>query len=206
MSSRAKARDLLFELWRSVMPHPLLKIAAYCAYLASWVIVTAVALFGQLLRLRKLTAGPKMTITMPVVVGSLLQVLAAFILTRALPNGPLHPQTFELAGALVLAPLGAGLYTWSLRSAPNDADANTLITDGAYEWLRHPIYLAFLAMLVATGFLISAGTKLIVPVLLYVAGSELRIATEESELVQKFSEDYAQYRSRTRWRYLPGLR
>ncbi len=195
------------------MPLPQLKIASYSAYLASWVIVTAVALFGQLLRLRKLTAGPnkltagpKVTITMPVVVGSLLQALAAFILTRALPNGPLHPQTFELAGALLLAPLGALLYTWSLRSAPNDADANTLITDGAYAWLRHPIYLAFLAMLVATGFLISAGMKLIVPALLYIAGSELRIATEESELAQKFPKDYAQYRSRTRWRYLPGLR
>ena len=143
---------------------------------------------------------------MPVVVGSLLQVLAAFIMTRALPSGPLHPQTFELVGALLLAPLGAGLYTWSLRSVPKDADANTLITTGAYAWLRHPIYLAFLAMLVATGLLISAGMKLIVPVILYIAGTELRIATEESELAQKFPQDYAQYRSRTRWRYLPGLR
>ena len=184
----------------------MLKIASYSAYLASWAIVVVVALFGQLLRLRKLTAGPKMTITMPVVVGSLLQVLAAFIMTRALPSGPLHPQTFELVGALLLAPLGAGLYTWSLRSVPKDADANTLITTGAYAWLRHPIYLAFLAMLVATGLLISAGIKLIVPVILYIAGTELRIATEESELAQKFPQDYAQYRSRTRWRYLPGLR
>lgn len=192
------------------MPLPQLKIASYSAYLASWAIVAVVAFFGQLLRLRKLTVGPKMTITIPAVVGSLLQVLAAFILTRALPSGPLQPRSFELVGALLLAPLGAGLYTWSLRSVPKDADANTLsdtlVTTGAYAWLRHPIYLAFLALLVATGLLISAGMKMIVPVILYIAGSELRIATEESELAQKFPEDYAQYRSRTRWRYLPGLR
>jgi protein-S-isoprenylcysteine O-methyltransferase Ste14 len=43
-------------------------------------------------------------------------------------------------------------------------------------------------------------------VLLYLVGSELRIASEERELAQKFPEDYAAYRTRTRWRYLPGLR
>jgi hypothetical protein len=37
---------------------------------------------------------------------------------------------------------------------------------------------------VATGFLISADIKLILPVLLYLAGSELRIASEERELTE----------------------
>ena len=54
--------------------------------------------------------------------------------------------------------------------------------------MRNPLYLAFLAMLVATGFLISGGIKLILPVLLYLAGSELRIASEERELAEKFPE------------------
>jgi protein-S-isoprenylcysteine O-methyltransferase Ste14 len=184
----------------------LLKIAAYLAYLAAWFVVAAAAFFGQWLRLRKFTAASETTIATPVVIGSLLQVLAAFLITRSLPTGPLHPQPLELIGALVLAPLGAALFTWSLRSVPKDADTSTLVTAGAYAWLRHPIYLAFLAMLLATGFLISSGMKLILPVVLYLAGSELRIASEESDLAQKFPEDYAQYCSRTRWRYLPGLR
>ena len=81
-----------------------------------------------------------------------------------------------------------------------------MVTGGAYSWVRHPIYLAFLAMLVATGMLISSGVKLILPVLLYLAGSELRIASEEVELAKRFPDAYAMYRSRTRWRYLPGLR
>jgi protein-S-isoprenylcysteine O-methyltransferase Ste14 len=95
---------------------------------------------------------------------------------------------------------------WAIRSAPRDAGEGQLVTEGAYAWLRHPIYLAFLAMLVATGFVVSAGIRLILPVLLYLAGSELRIAAEEEELAEKFPDEYAQYRSSTRWRYLPGLR
>ncbi|MGA3202089.1 MAG: isoprenylcysteine carboxylmethyltransferase family protein [Bryobacteraceae bacterium] len=181
----------------------LLKIAAYCVYLVAWVVFAVGAVVGALPRLGRRVAG---TITAPQLIGTLLQILAAFAVTRSMGDGPLRPRTFELAGALVLAPLGAALFLWALRSVPRDADGDTLVTGGAYSWLRNPLYLAFLAMLVATGFLISGGVKLILPVLLYLAGSELRIASEERELAEKFPEGYAMYRSRTRWRYLPGLR
>jgi len=182
-----------------------LKIAAYCAYLAAWLVFAIAAVVGALPRLRRQPAATTV-ITARALIGTVLQVLAAFAVTRSMGSGPLHPRTFELAGALLLAPLGAALFVWALRSAPGDADGDTLVTGGAYTWLRHPIYLAFLAMLVATGFLISGGIKLILPVLLYLGGSELRIASEEGELAKKFPDGYAQYRDRTRWRYLPGLR
>jgi len=182
-----------------------LKITAYCVYLLAWVAFAIGAVVGALPRLGRRLA-PVTAIAAPQLIGTLLQILAAFAVTRSMGDGPLHPRTFELAGALVLAPLGAALFLWALRSVPRDADADTLVTEGAYSWLRNPLYLAFLAMLVATGFLISGGVKLILPVLLYLAGSELRIASEERELSEKFPEGYALYRSRTRWRYLPGLR
>jgi protein-S-isoprenylcysteine O-methyltransferase Ste14 len=187
-----------------VSTHDPLKIAAYCVYLAAWVVFAIAAVAGALPRLRRPTAAT--SITAPLLVGTVLQALAAFLVTGSMSSGPLRPRPFELAGALVLAPLGAALFVWALRSVPRDSDPNTLVTGGAYAWLRNPIYLAFLAMLVATGLLISGGIKLILPVLLYLAGSELRIAAEESELAEKFPQDYALYRSRTRWRYLPGLR
>ena len=106
----------------------------------------------------------------------------------------------------MLAPLAASLFVWVLQTAPNKGEAETLVTGGAYAWLRHPMYLAFLAMLVATGLIVSAGLKLVVAVVLYLAGSELRIASEEANLAEKFPADYAKYRLQTRWRYLPGLR
>jgi protein-S-isoprenylcysteine O-methyltransferase Ste14 len=182
-----------------------LKIAAYCVYLSAWVVFAIAAVAGALPVLRR-QAAAMTVITAPVIVGTLLQALAAFAITRSMGSGPLQPRTFELAFVLVLAPLGAALFVWALRSVPRDADGDTLVTGGAYRWLRNPIYLAFLAMLLATGLVISGGVKLILPVILYIAGSELRIASEERELAEKFPKDYAAYRSRTRWRYLPGLR
>jgi protein-S-isoprenylcysteine O-methyltransferase Ste14 len=81
-----------------------------------------------------------------------------------------------------------------------------LVTRGVYAWLRHPIYLAFLGMLVATGLLAANTVSLVIAVVVYLAGSELRIASEEKALVSQFQSQYEQYRLRTRWRYLPGLR
>ena len=179
-----------------------LKLAAYCAYLAAWLVFAIAALVSALRR----GLGMRTGMNVPVLIGTLLQVLAAYAITRSMASGPLRPSTFELAGTLALAPLGAALFCWALGSVPRHVDADTLVTGGAYSWLRHPIYLAFLAMLVATGFLVAGGVKLIVPVAIYLAGSELRIASEEAELGEKFPEGYARYRRQTRWRYLPGLR
>ena len=184
-----------------------LKLAAYCAYLASWLVFALAAAAGALPRLRRqnqpaLESG----MTPPVFIGTLLQVLGAFVLTGTMGSGPLRARPAELAGALLLAPAGAALFVWALRSAPKDARAERLVTDGAYKWLRHPIYLAFLAMLLATGLLLSAGPKLLLSILLYVGGSELRIASEEGELAERFPEEFARFRRQTRWRYLPGLR
>jgi len=81
-----------------------------------------------------------------------------------------------------------------------------LVTRGVYAWMRHPIYLAILAMLLATGFLASDGKGLLVAVVIYLAGPELRIASAEEDPARAFRAAYAQYRLRTRWRYLPGLR
>jgi protein-S-isoprenylcysteine O-methyltransferase Ste14 len=182
-----------------------LKMAAYCVYLAAWLVFAIAAVAGAIPRLRRqASAGVRMTA--PVLIGTLLQCAAAFAVTRSMKSGPLRPRTFELAGVLVLAPLGAALFVWAIRSVPRHAGGDALVTGGAYSWLRHPIYLAFLAMLIATGLLLSNGVKLILPVILYLAGSELRIASEEEELAERFPDSYTKYKRRTRWRYLPGVR
>jgi protein-S-isoprenylcysteine O-methyltransferase Ste14 len=182
-----------------------LQVATLCAYLAAWLVLAVGAVAGALPRRRRLSAVlPRITVAL--VAGTLLQGAAVLTTTLSMSNQPLRPRTFELAGTLALAPLAASLFAWSLLSAPSNTGTGTLVTGGAYAWLRHPMYLAFLAMLVATGLLVSAGLKLIAAVFLYLAGSELRIASEEADLAERFPADYAQYRLRTRWRYLPGLR
>jgi protein-S-isoprenylcysteine O-methyltransferase Ste14 len=68
------------------------------------------------------------------------------------------------------------------------------------------MYSAFLAMLLATGFVVSARLALIARVVLYVAGTELRITSEEGALEKQFPTEYEEYRLKTRWTYVPGLR
>jgi protein-S-isoprenylcysteine O-methyltransferase Ste14 len=104
-----------------------------------------------------------------------------------------------------MAPLGAAIYIWALRSGRR-ADPGTLVTTGAYALVRHPIYLGFFALLVATGLLASSGVKLVAAAIVYLAGSELRIAYEEGDLADKFPDRHAEYKARTRWLYLPGAR
>jgi protein-S-isoprenylcysteine O-methyltransferase Ste14 len=197
-----QARSPLLWVW---MLTELLRIAAFCMYLAAWV-VSAVAAVASAIPRRNRQAIASVHITVPIIVGTLLQGLGALATTLSMGDGPLRPRTFELLGTLALAPLGAFLFVWALRTAPNQGEAETLVTGGAYAWLRHPMYLAFLAMLVATGLIVSAGPKLIPAVVLYLAGSEFRIASEEANLAEKFPAEYSKYRLRTRWRYLPGLR
>jgi len=130
--------------------------------------------------------------------------MAVSVKKIALWRGKIEDRPGTLAD--VLAPFAAALFVWALFSASHDAGAETLVTRGAYAWLRHPIYLAFLGMLVATGLLASNGLRLVMAVLIYLVGSELRIASEEKALTRNFHSEYEKYRLRTRWRYLPGLR
>jgi protein-S-isoprenylcysteine O-methyltransferase Ste14 len=183
----------------------LLRIAAYSAFLASW-LVFAICGAAQALQARRVAAAVPSNLTPAVLLGTLLQGLSALPITLAIPDGPLRAGAVQLAAVLALSPFGAVLFVWATRSAQCEVGARVLVTEGAYRWLRHPMYLAFLALLVATGVLASAGLRLAAAVALYIGGSELRIATEEAKLSHDFPAEYQRYRLRTPWRYLPGLR
>ena len=184
-----------------------LRLAAFCAYLAAWLVLAVAAALSAIPRARKAGAPAIINLSASSIAGTLLQVTSALPITLSLPPGPLRPNRPELAAALILSPFAAGLFVWALRSAPTMAGvAGALVTRGAYRWLRHPIYLAFFAMLLATGLLASAGPKLLIAAAMFLLGSELRSAAEEADLARRFPAEYPAYRRRTRWRYLPGLR
>lgn len=187
------------------MSSELLRATAFCAYLLAWLVFAIGAIASGAPRLRKQAASP-LHIDTAVVIGTILQITAPLVISYSMRDGPLKPQMSELIGVLALAPLAAALFVWALRSASAGAGTKELVTRGAYARLRHPIYLAFLGMLVATGLLVSDGLRLGIAIVSYLAGSELRIASEEAALAAKFSTQYEQYRHRTPWRYLPGLR
>lgn len=179
-----------------------LRVAAFLAYLISWLAVAVTALVSAVPRLRTESSGASMTLQ--ALMGMMAQACALVAIVLPAKDEPLRPVQVELAGVLLLAPLAAWLFVWAQRSAP--ASEGVLVTSGAYARLRHPIYLAFLLLLIATGLLVSSRLWMILPVLLYVAGTELRVSSEEAELARHFPERFEEYRQRTRWRYVPGLR
>jgi protein-S-isoprenylcysteine O-methyltransferase Ste14 len=115
--------------------------------------------------------------------------------------------------ALVVIALGAALYLWCVRmfavvgrGTPGPWDApRRVVTTGPYRWMRNPIYLA--ALLVVLG---EAWLFLSVPLLIYAAAMAavfqlFVIGYEERALRRRFGDAYLEYRRRVP-RWLPRLR
>lgn len=171
---------------------PSLRLLSFFVYLLSWVGVGAGAIWSALPSRHTAPAHHHLP-------GTLLQLAGVLVITLFLPEGPLRPTTVELMLALALAPAGAAIYLATVAAGRQGG----LITTGPFSIVRHPMYLAFLMLLAATAALAAAGWRSVPAMALYLAGSELRLAHEESALA---GAAYSAYRARTRWRYLPGLR
>ena len=85
-------------------------------------------------------------------------------------------------------------------------DDHELITSGPYRVVRHPVYLAFMGMLLGTALMRGHPVAGLGAVLLFAAGTEIRVRAEERLLAAAFKDRFAAYTLRTRWAYAPGLR
>lgn len=110
-----------------------------------------------------------------------------------------------------IALLGFFLLQWSQNTlgrnwsdTPRMMKEQVLITSGPYQYIRHPIYTAFLLILGST-FLISAnwmiGVAWIGMVILEIAS---RIEFEESLMIEYFGDQYREYMKKT-GRLLPKV-
>jgi protein-S-isoprenylcysteine O-methyltransferase Ste14 len=80
---------------------------------------------------------------------------------------------------------------WSLVAGVIDNHA--LITSGPYAIVRHPIYLALMGLMIATGIAFGAPLGIGAAVCVYVLGTVLRISVEERLLKAKLGESYQRY-------------
>ena len=103
---------------------------------------------------------------------------------------------------------GAALLVWTFRSLGKNLtdtvvtrSAHTLVVDGPYRWIRHPLYssaalvIAALALMTANWFLLGAGVAVLCLIV-------IRTRREEANLIARFGESYRTYMDRT-GRFLP---
>lgn len=131
--------------------------------------------------------------------------ILAFVIHPNLMNWSLVPLPYwsRWAGA-GLGCLGLVLLLWSHLSLGRNFFAglqvrkqHKLITDGPYRWIRHPMYMAFIAL--GLGFALLTASWFVGGT--WFAGFGLmlinRLVKEEEMLTEQFGDRYAAYRKRT---------
>lgn len=83
---------------------------------------------------------------------------------------------------------------WSF--AARVVEGHELAIEGPYAIVRHPIYTAMLAMLVATGLVVSRWPALLVALPLFAVGTYVRVRSEERLLREAFGAEYEDYARR----------
>jgi protein-S-isoprenylcysteine O-methyltransferase Ste14 len=151
------------------------------------------------------------TASAPSLLGMLLEGMAIFVafVFRLPPNAP--PSLPRVAGSAIFAAVAAVL-SWTsvhhlgrqFRIRAGLYDDHRLIRTGPYAVVRHPIFASLLAALVCTLLLLTAWQWCVVSLALFLAGTEIRIRTEERLLASRFPE-FPEYR-RSVPAYLPFVR
>ncbi len=116
----------------------------------------------------------------------------------------------QLLAALLLA-LANALVVWAMASNRffavtvriQEERGHNVVTQGAYRLVRHPAYLAFLLMGIATPPLLDSWWAAI-PALLGSAGMVVRTALEDRTLRRELP-GYEEYAEEVRYRLLPGV-
>ena len=122
-----------------------------------------------------------------------------------------YPDWLRWLGALTLAGgitlLGMAHYHlgMSFYSLVVSKEEHQLVTSGPYQWIRHPIYTAYLINYLAGGVLASNLVLTFIPVIFFGLMIINRIPREEEVMCEEFGQDYIDLKART-GRLLPRFR
>jgi protein-S-isoprenylcysteine O-methyltransferase Ste14 len=136
---------------------------------------------------------------------SLILLFAAVEINRHLNLPPLSDRQSLLNAVFAfLSLLTLIVIVWSVKSLPASDRGNKLCTSGAFHYVRHPLYAAFLSIfdfglaLYLNGYIFIVWAILLHPIWHYL------VRYEENLMADIFGEDYVEYRKRT-GRFLPRL-
>jgi protein-S-isoprenylcysteine O-methyltransferase Ste14 len=107
------------------------------------------------------------------------------------------------AAGVALLVAGIGALGSALTPFPKPLDRSNLREGGAYGLVRHPIYGGL--FLLGLGWTLSSSPLALVPTATLAVVFEFKARVEESMLDERFPE-YAAYRTRVRWRFIPRIR
>ena len=139
--------------------------------------------------------------------GFVLQGLAyvlVFAVRRAVLRPPVRMPVFvELIIAVVapvLAVISVATAYWALRTLGKQwhfvariVEGHRLVREGPYAYVRNPIYSAMMGLLIATGLIITNWFALIVAIVVFYLGTQIRVVREEALLRSEFGTQFEQY-------------
>ncbi len=143
----------------------------------------------------------------------ILLVMLGFALTFSYvrPAG-FHKSPLSLALSMILGPVSVALAWAATRHLGKQwryeaalSEDHELIQTGPYAWLRHPIYASMLGMLLATGFCWTWWPMFLAAIVVFIAGTEVRVRAEDRLLSERFGSRFADYRARVK-AYIPLIR
>lgn len=123
-------------------------------------------------------------------------------------------KTLEVVGGIITVAVAVGSVSftmaavkalgkeWSLTARV--IEGHKLATQGPYAWVRHPIYTGMLGMLLATGLAVTYWQVLVIALVLFFAGTIIRINSEEQLLRETFGPAFDEYADRVR-AIVPGV-
>ena len=116
-------------------------------------------------------------------------------------------QPLSWIGLVLIVP-GLALYLWCLwnfatvgRGTPGPWDpAERVVATGPYRWVRNPMYLAVLAVILGQAVLVNSLALVAYAAVIAVIVHTFVVVYEEPTLAEQFGESYISYRERVgRW-------
>jgi len=134
----------------------------------------------------------------------LVALLVMVALGILLPGAKFIPQPWGLVGIIPLVGgvalnlIADGAFKRAQTTVKPFQESSILVTEGAYAFSRHPMYLGYLLILVGVGIMLRSLTPFfVIPV--FVALMEIVfMRVEERMLEEKFGENWAEYRKSVR--------
>lgn len=152
------------------------------------------------------------TVPGPTRIGLALESLAiflAFILHRPADD---PPPVAAQASAITLG-IASAVMAWQavrhlgrqFRLHAGLYDDHQLIRTGPYTIVRHPIYASLFGMLLCSMLILTPWGWAPVPLVLFIAGTEIRVRSEDALLASRFGAEFHSYRKAVA-AYVPFLR